>query len=167
MLGVVLHAPRDPFYSPKAARSRWRSNWKAILAFCRVAHRTVRCTTGHEKYLSGAWSPSFFWRNRPLCPWSPWRTGHCPVRPSDRWLGHVSPVDRAADRWPRASLAHRTVRCTPDSSMIFSRGACAFSRERRVRSRASLGTGHCSVHHRTVRCWFQFISTFLGCVPST
>jgi hypothetical protein len=25
-LGLVLHAPRGPFYSPKAARSRWRSN---------------------------------------------------------------------------------------------------------------------------------------------
>jgi hypothetical protein len=60
MLGVVLHAPRGPFYSLKAARSHWRSNWKAILAFCRVAHRTVRCTTGHEQDLSGARSPSFF-----------------------------------------------------------------------------------------------------------
>jgi hypothetical protein len=39
-LGVILHAPRGLFYSPKAARSRWRSTWKAILAFCRVAHRT-------------------------------------------------------------------------------------------------------------------------------
>jgi hypothetical protein len=34
MLGVVLHAPRGPFYSPKAARNRWSSIWKAILAFC-------------------------------------------------------------------------------------------------------------------------------------
>jgi hypothetical protein len=40
MLGVLLHAPRGPFYSPKAARSHWRSTWKAILAFCWVAHRT-------------------------------------------------------------------------------------------------------------------------------
>jgi hypothetical protein len=40
MLGSLLHAPRGPFYSPKVARSRWRSTWKAILAFCRVAHRT-------------------------------------------------------------------------------------------------------------------------------
>jgi hypothetical protein len=47
-LGVLLHAPRGPFYSPKAARSRWRSIWKAILAFCRVMHRTVRCTTGQS-----------------------------------------------------------------------------------------------------------------------
>jgi hypothetical protein len=58
MLGVMLHAPRGPFYSPKAARSRWRSTWKANLAFCRVVHRTVRCTTGHEQYLSGARFPS-------------------------------------------------------------------------------------------------------------
>jgi hypothetical protein len=29
-------------FSPKAARSRWRPTWKAISAFCRVVHRTVR-----------------------------------------------------------------------------------------------------------------------------
>jgi hypothetical protein len=40
-----------------------------------------------------------------------WRTGHCPVPPSDRWLGHVSRADRAADRWlTEQSGAHRTVR---------------------------------------------------------
>jgi hypothetical protein len=40
MLGVLLHAPRGPFYSPKAARSRWKQSRKAFFAFCRVAHRT-------------------------------------------------------------------------------------------------------------------------------
>ena len=30
ILGVLLHAPRGPFYSPKAARSRWEQIWKAI-----------------------------------------------------------------------------------------------------------------------------------------
>jgi hypothetical protein len=39
MLGIFLHVPRGLFYSPKAARSRWRQSGKAILAFCRVAHR--------------------------------------------------------------------------------------------------------------------------------
>jgi hypothetical protein len=58
MLGVLLHALRGPFYSPNAARSRWRSTWKANLAFCRVVHRTVRCTTGHKQFLSGARFPS-------------------------------------------------------------------------------------------------------------
>jgi hypothetical protein len=47
------------FYSPKAARSRWRPTRKAILAFCRVAHRTVRCTTGQPLFMSGARSPSY------------------------------------------------------------------------------------------------------------
>jgi hypothetical protein len=47
-----------PFYSPKAARSRWRHFRKAILAFCRVAHRTVWCTTGHSLFSVRCRSPS-------------------------------------------------------------------------------------------------------------
>jgi hypothetical protein len=47
-IAISIHAPRGPFYSPKAARSRWRQLWKANLAFCRVAHRTVRCATGQS-----------------------------------------------------------------------------------------------------------------------
>jgi hypothetical protein len=58
MLGWLLHAPRGPFYSPKTARSRWRHSRKAILAFCRVAHRTVRCTTGHPLFIVRCGSPS-------------------------------------------------------------------------------------------------------------
>jgi hypothetical protein len=58
MLGWLLHAPRGPFYSPKAARSRWRQSWKAKVAFCRVAHRTVRCATGQPLFMSGARFPS-------------------------------------------------------------------------------------------------------------
>jgi hypothetical protein len=46
--------------------------------------------------------------------------------------GHASPADRAADRCPRAPLAHRTVRCTSYSLVIFSCSASFFSRERRV-----------------------------------
>jgi hypothetical protein len=38
MLGCLLHAPRGPFYSPKAARSRWRPTRKAKVAFYRVVH---------------------------------------------------------------------------------------------------------------------------------
>jgi hypothetical protein len=44
-----------------------------------------------------------------------------PVPPSDRWLGHVSRADRAADRWPGRPFAHRTVRCTPDNPVNYSR----------------------------------------------
>jgi hypothetical protein len=151
MLGLLLHAPRGPFYSPKAARSRWNSIWKEIVAFCRVAHRTVRCTTGHEQSLSGAWSPSFSseadrWALSPLgAPDTVWCTPDSVVRPGYRW-----PRPRVA-RWlrcrplARASLAHRTVQ------WIIAAASSANSRERRVRRRASLGTGHCPVHLRLVQ----------------
>jgi hypothetical protein len=56
-----------------------------------------------------------------------------PVPPSSRWFGHVSRVDRAADRWPGRPLAHRTVRCTPDSPVNYSRTPLIYSRERQVR----------------------------------
>src|SRR5688500_6435622 len=58
-----------------------------------------------------------------------------PVPPSDCWLGHVSRTDSAADRWPGRPLAHRTVRCTPDSPVNFSRTPLANSRERLLRPR--------------------------------
>jgi hypothetical protein len=45
-----------------------------------LAHRTVRCTPDS------------------------------PVSPSDRWPGHASRADCAADRWLDRPLAHRTVR---------------------------------------------------------
>jgi hypothetical protein len=44
---TLLEAPRGPFNRHKEPRSRWKQSRKANLAFCRVAHRTVRCTTGH------------------------------------------------------------------------------------------------------------------------
>jgi hypothetical protein len=39
-----------------------------------------------------------------------WCTPDSPVPPYDRWLGHASRADCAADRWPSRPLAHRTVR---------------------------------------------------------
>jgi hypothetical protein len=57
-----------------------------------------------------------------------------PVPPSSRWLGHVSHADRAADRWPGRPLAHRTVRCTPDSPVNYSRTSPVNSRERPLSS---------------------------------
>jgi hypothetical protein len=82
-----------------------------------------------------------------------------PVPPPDRWLGHVSCADRAADRWPGRPMAHRTVRCTPDSPVNYSHMPLNSSRERPVRlsqpgapDTVRCTTGHCPVHHRTVRC---------------
>jgi hypothetical protein len=123
-LVLLLHALRGPFYSPKAARSRWEQSGKAILAFCRLAHRTVRCTTGH----CPVWISFFIWRSRPLAALEP--------------LAHRT-----------LSGAHRTVRCpllavgsatcparitrptvgSPDSPVNFSRTPLITSREQQVR----------------------------------
>nr|ACN31797.1 unknown [Zea mays] len=46
----------------------------------------------------------------------------------------MSRADRAADRWPARPLAHRTVRCTPDSPVNYSRTSPVNSQERLVRS---------------------------------
>jgi hypothetical protein len=123
----------------------------------------VGCTgqSGAHRTLSGARFISIHGavdRCRPLEIWEPMahRTVRCtpdsPVPPSDRWLGHVSHADCAADRWPGRPLAHRTVRCTPDSPVNFSRTPSANSRELCLQVEAAWRTGHCSVHHRTVRC---------------
>jgi hypothetical protein len=159
----MIHAPRGPFYSPKAARSRWRSTWKANLAFYRVVHRIVRGTTRHEQFQSGARSLSFsgeadHWIFRSIgTPDTIRCTPDSPVRLSDRWLGHVSPVDHVDDRWPRAPMVHRTVWCTtgqsgapPDSPVNYSRDATSFSRERRVRRRSAWVRAQMT--HRIVRC---------------
>jgi hypothetical protein len=113
MLSFLLHAPRDPFYSPKAVRSRWEHSWKANLAFCRLAHRTVRCTPDSPVHTGQCPVPDFF--PSTVKPVSYWRTGHVrcppdsPVPPSSRWLNHVFRADRAANRSPGRPLAHRTV----------------------------------------------------------
>jgi hypothetical protein len=137
----LLHAPRGPFYSPKAARSRWEQSRKAILAFCRLAHQTVRCTTGH----CPVWISFLIWRSRPLAALEP--------------LVHRT-----------LSGAHRTVRCpllavgsatcparitrptvgSPDSPVNYSRTPLISSREQQVRLSQSgapdtvrCTTGHC------------------------
>ena len=47
---------------------------------------------------------------------------------------------------PGRPLAHRTVRCTPDSPVNFSRSRRPISRERPVRVAPAWRTGHCPVH---------------------
>jgi hypothetical protein len=126
MLGCLLHAPRGPFYSPKAARSRWRPTRKANLAFCRVAHRTVRCTTGQPLFMSGARFPSIHGAVD-RCNFGLVGAPDSPVPPADRWRGpRVARGLRSRPlRW--RPLAHRTVRCTtgqsgapPDSPVNYS-----------------------------------------------
>jgi hypothetical protein len=128
VLGDFLHAPRGPFYSPKAARSRWEHSRKAILAFCPLAHRTVRCG-----FLSCSGAADRWRFGAVGAPDTVWCTPDSPVPPSDRWPGHTSRTDCAADRWHDQLLAHRTVRCTPDSPVNFSRTPPPNSRERPFR----------------------------------
>jgi hypothetical protein len=136
MLGVLLHAPRGAFYSPKAARSRWRSTWKAILAFCRVAHRTVRCATGQ----SGA-PPDSSVRHRTA-------TVACPVHDflPNQSQSTVAPRNRLAHR--TLSGAHRTVRCTQPT---VGAATCRALIARMTVGAGAIGSPESPVHHRTVR----------------
>jgi hypothetical protein len=111
-LGAVENIPGRQFL-PSVA---WRTGQSS-------AHRT----------LSGAdFFPSFV--KPTVGAWEPFRcTPDNSVPPPDRWLGHVSCADRAADRWPGRPLAHRTVRCTPDNPVNYSRTPLIHSRERQVR----------------------------------
>jgi hypothetical protein len=137
-----------------------------------VAWRTGQ--SGAHRTLSGARFLSLTGAADRWQPESRWHTGNVrctpdsPVPPSSRWLGHVSRTDRAADRWLDRPLAHRTVRCTPDNPVNYSRTSPVNSRERPLRSNqpdapdtVRCTTGHCPVHHRTVRC--SQTEQILGC----
>jgi hypothetical protein len=151
MLGCLLQAPRGPFYSPKAARSRWRLTRKAKVAFCWVVHRTVRCTTGQPLFMSGARSPSYSGADD-RCRFMAVGAPDSPVLLADRWRG-----PRAARglrgrplRW--RPLAHRTVQCTTGQFGELLPYAAKFSREWPVHRSPAWRTGHYPVHHQTVRC---------------
>jgi hypothetical protein len=152
-LVFLLEAPRSPFYRPKGPRSRWNPIWKEILAFCRVAHRTVRCTTEHQLFTIRCGSPSKIGavdRCR-LGAVGALDTVRCTpdstVPPSDCWLGHASRADCAADCWLTGQSG-----APPDSPVNFSQTPSTNSRERPVDQTLAWCIGHCLVHHRTFRC---------------
>jgi hypothetical protein len=65
---------------------------------------------------------------------------------------HASRADSTADRWPGRLLAHRKVRCTTgQSDDLLSYTAVEVPRAASSQMPA-WRTGHCPVHHRTVRC---------------
>jgi hypothetical protein len=140
MLGLLLHAPRGPFYSPKAARSRWRQSWKAKVVFCRVTHRTVRCTTGQPLFMSGAQFPSksgaadrcrLVVVGAPDTVQCPPDTVRCPL--STIGASHASPADLAADRCAGGRWLTGQSGAPPDSPVNYSRTPPKFSREWPVR----------------------------------
>ena len=133
MLGCPLHVPRGLFYSPKAARSRWRHSWKAKVAFCRVAHRTVRCATGQLLFTSGARFPSKSGvadRCRLVAVGAP-DTVRCPLPTVG--AGHASPTDLAADRCAGGRWLTGQSGAPPDSPVNYSRTPLKFSREWPIR----------------------------------
>jgi hypothetical protein len=78
------------------------------------------------------------------------RTVRCPLPTIG--VGHASPADCAADlcagdRWFTGQSS-----VPPDSPVNYSRTPPNFSRERPFHQRPASRTGHCLVHHRTVRC---------------
>jgi hypothetical protein len=113
-LGWLLHAPSGPFYSPKAARSRWRPTRKAILAFCRVVHRTVTvaCPVRISFLISAQPTVADSWQLAHQTLSGAHRTVQCPCRPLAR-----------ATRRPR--IARPTVVLaaagSPDSPVNYSR----------------------------------------------
>jgi hypothetical protein len=147
MLGCLLHSPRGVFYSPKAARSHWKQSGKAILAFCRVAHQIVSCTTGQELFMVRCRSPS--------------KNGiadHCRVvtvgaPDTVRCLlptvgaSHASPADLVTDRCSGGRWLTGQSGAPPDIPVNYSRTPPPNSREWLVRQKPAWRTGHCPVHH--------------------
>jgi hypothetical protein len=179
MLGWLLHALRGPFYSPKAARSRWRPTRKVILAFCRVVHQTIT--------IDGPVPISFlFWRRWPLQLRAWWRTGHCPVH-TEQSGAPCRPLARATrrPRIARPTVALATVG-SPDSPMhhrtirwiivvrhrFFPRVACSpeASLAHRTLSGAPPDSSVCQTELDfgcTQPSHLQFFSSFLFSVSST
>jgi hypothetical protein len=141
---------------------------KAILVFCRLAHRTVWCATGHCPVRTSF----LLWRSRPLALWSRWRTGHCPVHTghcpvhTGQFGASFRPLARPrVSRGSRGRPLARPTVGSPDSPVNYSRTPLITSREQQVRQSqpGAPDTVWCTtgqsgappdslVHHQTVRC---------------
>jgi hypothetical protein len=87
------------------------------------------------------------------------RTAQCPhliVGSATRHTWIARPIVGSTDRWLTGQSGE-----PPDSLVIFSRTPPTNSRERPVDQKPAWRTGHCPVHHRTVRCTQTALS--LGC----
>jgi hypothetical protein len=78
------------------------------------------------------------------------RTVRCPLLTVG--AGHASPADCATDRCAGDRWLTGQSGAPPDSPVNYSRTPLNFSRERPFHRRTAWRTGHCPVHHRTVRC---------------
>jgi hypothetical protein len=127
---------------------------KAILAFSRLAHRKVRCTTGHCPVRISF----LLWRSRPLALWSRWRTGHCPVHTGQSGAPFRLLAQPRVSRGSRGRPLARPTVGSPDSPVHTGQSSELYPHAVNHFSRAASSpesawrTGHCPVHHRTVRC---------------
>jgi hypothetical protein len=101
-----------PFIAPRQLGAVESNIGRQFLAFCRLVHQTVRCTTGHCPV-----QISFlFWRSRPLTIWSRWRTGQSGApfwplaRPRVTRGLRGRPLARPTVGSPDSPVHHRTVR---------------------------------------------------------
>jgi hypothetical protein len=128
-----------------------------------MAHRTVRCTPDspvplprhHCRWIlavgaSDLWALLGVWCTPDM---------HCSLSGVPAWARLPSArAERALNAWQRAVGAeiavapdtHRTVRCTPESPVIYSGLAVEVSRSWRVRAGVLWCTGLCPVEHRTL-----------------
>jgi hypothetical protein len=113
--------PRGPFYSPKAARSRWKPTMKEILAFCRVAHRTTKCSCPVRDLLP-------FLAKSTVA--ETWQLAHRTLSGAHRtvWFplptvgaGHASPADCATDRCAGGRWLTGQSGAPPDSPVNYNR----------------------------------------------
>jgi hypothetical protein len=102
---------------------------KAIRAFYRLAHRTVRCTTGHCPVRISF----LLWRSRSLALWSRWRTGHCPVHTGQSGAPFRPLARPRVSRGSRGRPLARPTVGSPDSPVNYSRTPLITSREQQVR----------------------------------
>jgi hypothetical protein len=114
--------------------------------------------------------PSLFGEADRWQPWSRWRTGHCPVHTGQSGAP-IWPLARP--RVPRGSLgrplAHRTVRCTPDSPVNYSRTPLIASREQQVRlsQPGAPDTVRCTQTELTLAEQSHLFSNLISLVSST
>jgi hypothetical protein len=128
LLGVLLHAPRGPFYSPKAARSHWEHSWKAILAFYRLAHRTLSGADFFPSLAKPTVGGSEPLAHRTL--FGAHRTVRCPlltVGSATRRARITRPTVGPDDRWLTGQSG-----APPDSPVNYSRTPLIASREQSV-----------------------------------
>jgi hypothetical protein len=115
MLGVLLHAPRVPFIAPRqlgAVGDQIGRQFLPSVGWCTGqsgAPPDMNSTCLVPDLLpflaQSTIGPSVSLAHRTLS--SARRTVQCAQ--TTVGAGHASPADCAADHWPRASLAHRTV----------------------------------------------------------